>query len=191
MAKRRARPQAGGAGSRGRGSSGGGAGRLVLGFVLGGAAACAAGYLYLHGRDREATSGMTASRPAPAVAPVSRPGPVVTPRLAIRQPPFGSSEEVFEGGARVYAARCASCHGTPRREARGRVGSPQLFGGARQRLSAQAPGEVYREIAEGAPAKGMPAYAGVLTETQLWQVTLLLRGAEQELPDPVVAILNR
>ncbi len=27
--------------------------------------------------------------------------------------PFGTSEDVFEGGARTYLVQCASCHGTP------------------------------------------------------------------------------
>jgi hypothetical protein len=36
----------------------------------------------------------------------------------------------------------------------------------------------------------MPAFSHVLTDTQMWQVTLLLKNADQELPDPVMKILT-
>jgi thiosulfate dehydrogenase len=36
----------------------------------------------------------------------------------------------------------------------------------------------------------MPAYKNVLTDTQMWQVTLLLKNADQPLPDPVMKILT-
>ena len=185
MAKRRARPQAG-VSSRGREKSG--AGALVLGFVLGGAAACGAGYLYLHGHARE-----TVTPPQHATAAPSSRAAGELPALGAGpvQAPFGSSEEVFEVGAHVYAARCASCHGTPRRDAAARVRSPQLFRVGRKQVSARSPGELFRGIAVGAPAKGMPAYAGVLGQTEIWQVALLLESADQPLPDPVSAILDR
>jgi hypothetical protein len=36
----------------------------------------------------------------------------------------------------------------------------------------------------------MPSYSHLLTDTQMWQVSLLLKSADQPLPDPVMAILN-
>jgi hypothetical protein len=36
----------------------------------------------------------------------------------------------------------------------------------------------------------MPAFDHVLTDTQMWQVTLLLKNADQQLPDPVMKILT-
>jgi hypothetical protein len=36
----------------------------------------------------------------------------------------------------------------------------------------------------------MPSFDHVLTDTQMWQVTLLLKNADQQLPDPVVKILT-
>jgi hypothetical protein len=35
----------------------------------------------------------------------------------------------------------------------------------------------------------MPSYEHVLTTAQMWDVTLLLKNADQSLPDPVAAIL--
>jgi thiosulfate dehydrogenase len=36
----------------------------------------------------------------------------------------------------------------------------------------------------------MPAYNHVLSDTQMWQVSLLLKNADKDLPDPVTQILN-
>jgi thiosulfate dehydrogenase len=36
----------------------------------------------------------------------------------------------------------------------------------------------------------MPSYKKVLTDTQMWQVSLLLKNADKELPDPVTKILT-
>jgi thiosulfate dehydrogenase len=37
---------------------------------------------------------------------------------------------------------------------------------------------------------GMPAYNKILTENQLWQVTLLLANADKPLPPEVVSIVS-
>ena len=109
--------------------------------------------------------------------------------------PFGTSEDVFEAGASLYQARCASCHGTPAHAAAGHANALQLWrpnprsGGTG--VSREAQGAIFRSIAIGAPKQGMPAYRGVLTSTQLWQLTLLLESAGQDLPDPVLDLLER
>jgi hypothetical protein len=36
----------------------------------------------------------------------------------------------------------------------------------------------------------MPAYKDVLSDTQMWQVTLLLANADKPLPPAAVAVLN-
>jgi thiosulfate dehydrogenase len=112
------------------------------------------------------------------------------------EPPFGISEDVFEGGAKVYHARCASCHGTPGHDgAAGRALKPaalQLWkktaaGGVG--VSDIEVGETYRKIANGIHSTGMPAYSKLLTDTQMWQVSLLLKNADKELPAPVSRLL--
>lgn len=112
--------------------------------------------------------------------------------------PFGTSEDVFEAGAHVYKNECASCHGTPGKD----VGyakymspaAPQLWKkhahGNVVGVSDDEPGETYWKVANGIRLSGMPAYQHVLSDTQMWQVSLLLKNADQPLPDPVVAILN-
>jgi hypothetical protein len=51
-------------------------------------------------------------------------------------------------------------------------------------------GETYWKVANGIRLTGMPSYSKVLTDTQMWQVSLLLKNADKELPDPVVKILS-
>ena len=57
-------------------------------------------------------------------------------------------------------------------------------------VSDDEPGETYWKVAHGIRLTGMPAYSHVLSETQMWQVSLLLANADKELPNPVSQILN-
>jgi mono/diheme cytochrome c family protein len=45
-------------------------------------------------------------------------------------------------------------------------------------------------VANGIRLSGMPAYKDFLTETQMWQVSLLLANADKPLPPGAVAILK-
>jgi len=175
--------------------SGGGLGKLVLGFVLGVAAVVAAVFVYF----RFGT---------PPVAVADAPFPferqvVHVPLNAridreMKTPPFGISEDVFEGGAHVYMEQCASCHGTPghdvahAREMYPRA--PQLWKkharGNVVGVSDDEPGETYWKVANGIRLSGMPAYHHILSEVQMWDVTLLLKNADKPLPDPVSQILS-
>jgi mono/diheme cytochrome c family protein len=112
--------------------------------------------------------------------------------------PFGISEDVYEGGARVYRADCAACHGTPGHDVPFAKymypGAPQLWKkhatGNVVGVSDDDAGETYWKVANGIRLTGMPAFNHVLTDTEMWQVTLLLKNADQQLPDPVVKILT-
>lgn len=115
----------------------------------------------------------------------------------MEQPPFGTSEEVFETGAKVYAAECSRCHGTPGHD----VGfakwmyptAPQLWKkhshGNVVGVSDDEPGETYWKVKNGIRLTGMPSYEHVLTTAEMWDVSLLVKNADQALPSPVMAIL--
>ena len=116
----------------------------------------------------------------------------------IEQPPFGTSEDAFEAGAKMYVASCASCHGTPGHDSPyGKwmyPGAPQLWKKhARSSVvgvSDDEPGETYWKVKNGIRLTGMPAYRHLYTETQIWQVALLLKNADQPLPEPVMRLLT-
>jgi len=185
-------------------SKSGGAGKMFLGFLLGVVTVAAGGYAWMHyGGSAAKLRGSLPSLPPGLTGgdatKASVPGVPAPPSAAHtkRTPPFGTSEDVFEGGARVYRARCASCHGTPDHDAKdGKRMLPvasQLWkhgkGGA-VGVSGNEPGDIYQQIAHGVHKSGMPKFAATLSDTQIWQVTLLLKSADKELPDPVMNILE-
>jgi mono/diheme cytochrome c family protein len=175
--------------------SGGGFGKVLLGFVLAIAVVAGGAGVYLRwGKPPVAT----ADKPFPyEKAIVSVP---LNARInrELQTPPFGIDEDVYEGGARVYRAQCASCHGTPGHDVPFAKymypPPPQLWKkhakGNVVGVSDDQPGETYWKVANGIRLTGMPAFDHVLPDTQMWQVTLLLKNADQQLPDPVVKILT-
>jgi mono/diheme cytochrome c family protein len=180
--------------AKGRGS-GGGWGKVFLGFVLGVIAVAlgVAGYLRWG-----ALPVAVADKPFPfEKAIVSVP---LKARIAseMQTPPFGIGEDVYEGGAHVYRAQCASCHGTPGHDVpyakHMYPAAPQLWKkhpkGDVVGVSDDEPGETYWKVANGIRLTGMPSFDHVLSDTQMWQVTLLLKNADQQLPDPVTKILT-
>ena len=176
--------------------SGSGGGKLVLGFILGVVAVVVGVYAYLQWGSPPVA---TADKPFPfEKAIVSVP---LNARIKeqIQKPPFGVSEDVYEGGARVYRQQCASCHGTPGKDVKFAShmypGAPQLWKkhprGNVVGVSDDEPGETYWKVANGIRLTGMPAYNHVLSDTEMWQVSLLLKNADQQLPDPVMKVLTQ
>jgi putative copper resistance protein D len=70
----------------------------------------------------------------------------------------------------VYRAQCADCHGPT---GAGGPGVGDLRGPAIARRHA---GELFWLVTHGAPARGMPAFEGRLTETQRWDVINFIRA---------------
>jgi thiosulfate dehydrogenase len=52
------------------------------------------------------------------------------------------------------------------------------------------PGETYWKVANGIRLTGMPAFKDMLTDNQMWQVSLLLANADKPLPPTATNILN-
>ena len=175
--------------------SGGVFGGIVLGLLLGIVVLAAGIWVYLRWG-------------APPVATADKPFPyeraiVQIPLNAridrqMKSPPFGTSEDVYEGGARVYRMQCASCHGMPGHDVPFAKymypTAPQLWKkhrtGSVVGVSDDDAGETYWKVANGIRLTGMPAFDHVLTDTEMWQVSLLMKNADQKLPDPVMKILT-
>jgi thiosulfate dehydrogenase len=113
-------------------------------------------------------------------------------------PPIQADEANFTAGAEVYRDQCAACHGF--------YGKPSSFGkhmypsapALWQKhknsevvgVSDDPPGETYWKVANGIRLTGMPSFKDTLTETQMWQVSLLLANADKPLP-PAALVLVR
>lgn len=135
-------------------------------------------------------SGSPASKPqdkphpqvvTPAPSEVAPPNPAA---VAAGQPPFAASEDVFEAAAPIYRKQCAACHGTPSGKPR-TGGAPQFWVAGASGVGHKAPSAIYTVIAKGSPTASGHAFAGKLSSQQIWQLTLLLKEAGNDLPDPV------
>ena len=116
----------------------------------------------------------------------------------LKTPPFAADEAGLEAGAHVYVRECSSCHGTPGHDVAYAKWmfpqAPQLWKKHRTGnvvgVSDDEPGETYWKVANGIRLTGMPAYQHILSETEMWQVSLLLKNADQTLSPAVMGVLN-
>jgi thiosulfate dehydrogenase len=98
------------------------------------------------------------------------------------QPQVAADEANLIIGAKVYKEQCATCHGLPG-EAKSAVAQgmypapPQLFHGVG--VTDDEPWESYWKVENGIRMTGMPGFKGQLTETQIWQVSVLVKNADK------------
>jgi thiosulfate dehydrogenase len=96
--------------------------------------------------------------------------------------PIADDEAAYLAGAAIYREHCAVCHGIPGAEqsaiAKGMFPKPpHLFQG--KGVTDDPAGETYWKVANGIRLTGMPGFKGNLTDTQMWQVSVLLANADK------------
>jgi mono/diheme cytochrome c family protein len=163
---------------------------VLLGFVLGLAAVLLGALLYFGlGLAPVATSDppMPMERLLAGIALHAR-----ISKEAPKQAPIPADQPNLVAGARIYREQCAVCHGLSGQPetalAKGMFPHPpQLFTG--HGVTDDPPGETYWKAANGIRLTGMPAYKGSLSDTQLWQVSLMLANADK-LPPPAKAAVG-
>ena len=100
-------------------------------------------------------------------------------------PPVSPDETTFLAGAKVYTEHCAVCHGLPG-EPKTAIADgmfpkpPQLFHGVG--VTDDEPWETYWKVNSGIRMTGMPGFGDRLSETQMWQVSILLKNADKISP---------
>jgi mono/diheme cytochrome c family protein len=115
-------------------------------------------------------------------------------RIAKEMPkivPVPANEANYLAGAELYKQHCGVCHGLPLSPktaiATGMYPHPpQLFMG--KGVTDDEPGETYWKIFNGIRLTGMPGFSKSLSETQMWQMAVLLANADK-LPPSVKAAL--
>ncbi len=113
-------------------------------------------------------------------------------------PPIQADQDNLTAGAEVYRDQCASCHGFYGKPssigAHMYPSAPELWQKHNNSdvvgVSDDSPGETYWKVANGIRLTGMPSFKDTLTDTQMWQVSLLLANADKPLPPAAVAIVH-
>lgn len=110
--------------------------------------------------------------------------------------PIQATPENLVAGAVIYKQNCAMCHGVPNHDATIATHiyppAPQLWKSHRPGVvgvSDDPAGETFWKVKNGIRLAAMPAYADLLSENQMWQVSLLVSKADQPLPSAAQAQL--
>lgn len=112
--------------------------------------------------------------------------------------PVPVNDATLTDGARVYQQQCAFCHGVPGRKSVIGAGmfpkAPQLWerhhNGADVGVSDDPVGESYWKVKNGIRLAGMPSYVNVLSDTEMWEVTNLMKAANKPMPPTAQAYLQ-
>ncbi|HKM67826.1 MAG TPA: cytochrome c [Candidatus Acidoferrum sp.] len=96
--------------------------------------------------------------------------------------PVPADETNLLAGAKIYKENCAVCHGLPG-EPRNAIASgmfpkpPQLFRG--MGVTDDEAWESYAKVSNGIRMTGMPGFKERLSDTQMWQVSQLVKTADK------------
>ena len=163
---------------------------LVLGIILGVVAIALGIYSYFAmGQAPVATSAL----PMPFEKKLAHQALNAIVRREIpKTVPLQPDEANLAAGAQTYRDHCAVCHGLPGQAdtliAKGMYPRPpKLMEG--KGVTDDEPGESYWKVANGIRLTGMPGFRPALSETQMWQVSLLVAQADK-LPKPVQDTLS-
>ena len=104
--------------------------------------------------------------------------------------PLPLNEATLKAGIDTYKAMCARCHSTP-------GGNPSVYGQSFYPPAPQLPTGIYPYtdaqlfwvIKHGIRNTGMPAWGGMLSDDEIWQLVSLLKNS-QDLPPSVEAHWN-
>jgi thiosulfate dehydrogenase len=100
--------------------------------------------------------------------------------------PLAYGDENMMAGVNVFKENCAVCHGAPEHSAtaisKGMFPPPpQLFEKADMMLD-DPEGETFWKVTNGIRLSGMPGFGSTLSDTQRWQLTMLVAHADKLTP---------
>lgn len=164
--------------------------KILLGILIGIALCLAGEYLFLtRGGMPVSTKGgpMPFERFIANAALKSAIGP------GAQQPaPIPADAANLVAGARIYHEQCAVCHGDWQQPssaiAKGMFPAPPQLLPPKKGVTDDPVGETYWKAKNGIRLTGMPGFVDALSETQLWQVSLLLAHANELPPDAQQAL---
>lgn len=157
--------------------------RVLLGFILAFILIAVGGYIFI------ATGHMPIATSAGAL-----PGEETVAKMALAasmkssrdlKSPLPANDDTLKAGADVYNGNCAMCHGAfqqPKPDVAKAMfpPPPQLLG--QDRMTDDPEGELYWAVTNGIRLTGMPAFDKILDQNRRWQVTLLIKHADNLSP---------
>lgn len=164
-------------------------GKIIVGIIIGILLVPTAFYFYCKSGNAPVA---TASAPMPLETFFAKTALHATIR---RDAPKTHSTSATEGellaGAKVYQDDCSVCHGLMGQPASAIAKGmfprpPQLF---HHMVTDDPVGETYWKAKHGIRLTGMPGFSGLLTDEQIWNVSLLLANADK-LPPSVKQALT-
>jgi len=104
--------------------------------------------------------------------------------------PLPLNEDNLKAGVDTYKAMCARCHSTP-------GGNPSVYGQSfyppapqlAKGMAQYTDSQLFWLIKHGIRNTGMPAWSGMLSDEEIWQIVSLLKNS-QDLPPSVEAQWN-
>ena len=163
--------------------------KFLVGLVLGLVAVPVVVYAYITSGNMPVA---TASAPLPFERMMAHKAlNAVIDREMPKNVPIQADEPNFTAGSQVYRENCAVCHGLPGQPktaiAKGMFPDPPVLLEGKG-VTDDPAGETYWKVANGIRLTGMPGFKGSLSDTQMWQVSVLLAQADK-LPASVKASL--
>lgn len=163
--------------------------KLIVGLILGLLVMPLGAYLYLTGGGAPVA---TTDSDMPFERFLAK--KALSARIAKEMPksvPIQPTEANHLAGAELYKQHCAVCHGVPLTPKSAIAAGmypppPRLLEG--KGVTDDEPGESYWKISNGIRLTGMPGFSKSLSETQVWQIALLVANADK-LPTSVKAAL--
>lgn len=106
-------------------------------------------------------------------------------------PPIQPSEENYVAAAKLYRDQCAGCHGLPNQTPPAISGNmfpdaTLMFKG--KGVTDDPPQVSYWKVKNGIRLTGMPSFKGIVDDTQMWQLALLVANADK-IPDSAKKLL--
>ncbi|HUY26079.1 MAG TPA: cytochrome c [Candidatus Binataceae bacterium] len=106
--------------------------------------------------------------------------------------PIAPDDTNMLAGAKLFTKHCAVCHSTPGQEhsaiAKGMFPPPPLLFKHGAMVTDDPEGITYWKVTHGIRLSGMPGFKDTLTDTERWQLTMLVKHADALSP-PVLAAL--
>lgn len=166
--------------------------KFLTGLVIGVAAVLAGGFLFMTQGGMPVT---TRGGPLPMERFVAhRALDAAIGKEAGRPSPIQPDEANLVAGAKVYQNNCAVCHALRDPESRTAIAKgmypppPELLQPDKG-VTDDPVGETFWKVKNGIRLTGMPRFDGALSETEMWQVSLLLLQADH-LPPAVEQALK-